>query len=174
MTTAETLILLQRLKSAYPNTIIEAGAAAEYQRHLDRYPATIVAHAVDDHIRTSRYFPAISELVDACRTIRRRSQPELPLEPPKDAVPPGEAKRLIAETVAQLGGLEDAESDESRIVRRRERLADADWVAAGRRCYEEWRGVLGAELATQRVRKHYPLHADQILDAPTDTGSVAR
>lgn len=59
---ADTLGLMKRLKNAYPRQVLSTGTLAEYASGLQDFPYQAVARAVDNVIRTSRWFPAIAEI----------------------------------------------------------------------------------------------------------------
>jgi hypothetical protein len=63
---SETTALMSRLKASYPRQPISDETIRAYAEALADLDAERVARAVAVHIRTSPYFPAISEICQAC------------------------------------------------------------------------------------------------------------
>lgn len=55
------------LKRAYPHTPLQAGTLDVYWQALAAYPADAVEAVVREHIATSKFFPAVAELVQPLR-----------------------------------------------------------------------------------------------------------
>lgn len=62
MTSANTLTLMKRLKAAYPRQQLGTDTLTAYAEALDDFPYQAVDRAVDNVIRTSKWFPSIAEL----------------------------------------------------------------------------------------------------------------
>lgn len=68
--------VIQQLADAYPHKGDEIKPMLKLMADkLSRYPVEVVALAVDEHIATSKYFPAISELVSLCKKHQLAGKP---------------------------------------------------------------------------------------------------
>jgi len=68
--------LIMQLAVAYPHKGDEIKPMLKLMTDkLSRYPLEVVELAVDEHISTSKYFPAISEMVMLCRKHQLSAKP---------------------------------------------------------------------------------------------------
>lgn len=71
--TEKTMIqVIMQLSDAYPHKGDEIKPLLKLMADkLSRYPIPVVVLAVDEHIATSKYFPAISEMITLCKRHER-------------------------------------------------------------------------------------------------------
>ena len=65
----DTLSILKRIARAYPEKRLEEDTLLVYLEELADIPAPLLAQAASHHIRTSTYFPRVSELRQAAQQL---------------------------------------------------------------------------------------------------------
>jgi len=70
----DTLSILKRIARAYPEKRLEEATLLVYQEELADIPAFLLAQAASQHIRTSTYFPRVSDLRQAAQQLAGTAQ----------------------------------------------------------------------------------------------------
>jgi len=70
----DTLSILKRIARAYPEKRLEQDTLLVYQEELADIPALLLAQAASQHIRTSTYFPRVSDLRQVAQQLAGTAQ----------------------------------------------------------------------------------------------------